>query len=97
MIRRTAYKGDTTRWALDPNKQVSYEFQFQGGIVTPGMELRIRDDRAVYKFLCLVYDSKLDKTWLELSCVMGFRAKTIDKVTKVIGLKKTKRKKAMAE
>ncbi len=93
MIRRTAYKGDTTRWALDKNKTVTYEFEFKKQLVKAGTQLKLKNDHSTYTFLCLVHDSVLDKTWLELSSNTGYYSKTIDRVSAVVGIKRSYKKK----
>lgn len=93
MIKRTKYKGSVERWALDENKHVSYEFEFQGQLVTAGMQLKLKNDHATYNFLCLVHDVRLDRTWLELSGPTGFYSKRIDRVSRIVGIKRSYAKK----
>lgn len=84
------------RWGHDPNKTVTYEFEFKGHVVKAGTQLKLKNDRTTYTFLCLVHDSRLDKTWLELIGPCGFHFKTIDRVMSVAGIKRSYRKKLKA-
>jgi hypothetical protein len=89
VIKRSGYNGSTERWAKDSNKHVTYEFTFKGTIIKPGTQLRLKDDYTTYTFACLVTDVKLNKTWMELTCSKGFRAKTIDRISRIVGVKRS--------
>lgn len=94
MIKRSRYKGSLERWALDENKHVSYELEFKGQIIKVGTQLKLKNDHTTYNFLCLVHDIKLDKTWMELSGPTGFYSKTVDRISKIVGIKRSYAKKA---
>lgn len=93
MIKREKNNVDTARWAGHPTKHVSYEFEFKGQVVTPGMHIKLKNDHAVYTFTCLVYDDRLDKTWIEVLGPYGFGAKTLDKIASIVGIKRSYKKK----
>jgi hypothetical protein len=82
VTRRTVGKNQE-RWSHDENKTVHYEFQFKNKTVLPGTTLTLKYDRTKYKFICYVYDKKLDKIWLELISPEGFKSVTMDRVSKV--------------
>ena len=96
MIRRSKYKGVTERWGMDPNKTVSYEFTFGKHVVKPGTQVKIKNDRGTYTFLCLVHNTKLDTTWLELTGPEGFKSVRIERISGIVGLKRSYKKKVAA-
>jgi len=98
MITRTTpaiYKNPANRerWALDPDKHVSYIFDFKGIEVKPGMQFKIKNERTTFTFICLVHNIKIDTTWIECQTPEGFRAVRPEKITKLVGIKKSYRRK----
>jgi hypothetical protein len=93
--RKTArkYPSNPDRWSHDENKHISYEFKFKNTVVTPGMTLTLRHDRTKYRFICLVHDSRLDKTWIELLSDEGYKSARVERVTKVLSTVKRSRAK----
>jgi hypothetical protein len=96
MIKRTRSTVPSERWALDSDKHVTYEFEFKGQLVTAGMQLKFRNDHATYTFKCMVSKLGTDVVWLELISPTGFHSKRIDQVSKVVGIKRSYKKKLVA-
>lgn len=95
MARRKTVKRDVSRWAEDPDKAVSYEFQFNGHPVKPGQKFKLKNDRLVYTFHCLVHNIKTGTSWVECVSDEGYHSFRPEKVFKLVGIKRsyTKRKK----
>lgn len=87
--RGQLYQENPERWSQDSNKCVTYEVMFKGYIMKPGTQFRIKDDRNIYTFLCLV--SKLDNgsAWIEATSIEGFKSIRPEKITGIVGLKKS--------
>jgi hypothetical protein len=86
-----------TRWASDPDKSVSYEFDFKGQLVTPGMQLKVRNERVNHTFICLVTTISTGKTWLETITPEGYRSPRIENIMSVVGVKRSYKKKVAAQ
>lgn len=89
--RRIGY--NPPRWASDPNKRVTYEFQFKSHLVRPGMQFKLKNDRTIYTFKCLVTDIVTGATWVEAISMMGFKFVRPEKIMSLVGIKKSYRKK----
>jgi len=93
MIKRTPlYKENPPRYSHDDDKVVTYEFQFKGKLVTPGMKFKIKNDRTIYTFICLVHALKADSTWVEAMSVNGSKAVRIEKISQIIVPKRSYKK-----
>jgi hypothetical protein len=92
--KKTGYNPDP--WARDPNKRVAYEFLFNGHLVTPGMQFRVKGDRIVYTFQCLVTDVVTGSTWIQAITQIGFKFPRPEKVTTLVGVKRSYKKKLAA-
>lgn len=93
MNRKVSKDYKPERWGHDPNKCVTYEFQFKKHTVTPGMKFKIKNDRTIYTFRCLVTDIVTGATWIEAMSIMGFKFLRPEKVMSLVGIKKSYRKK----
>jgi hypothetical protein len=82
--RNALYKEKPERWAADPDKYVSYEFKWKNIEVKPGVQFKLKNDRNIYTFICLVHNTKLDTTWIECSSGEGFKSVRISRVSKVL-------------
>jgi hypothetical protein len=51
------------------NLSVLYEIRVGEDTVTPGSPLKIKNRRGSYKFRCLVHNSKLDVSWVDVICM----------------------------
>jgi hypothetical protein len=87
------YSENPARWSHDANKVVTYEFSFKGKTVTAGTTVMLKFDRTQYKFICLVHDTKLDSTWLELLGADGYRSVRIDRIGRALTTTKKSRAK----
>lgn len=74
---------------------VSYELKFGQDIIRPGQPIKLKHDRATYKFRCLAHNIKLDVTWFD--CVDskegGFYSFPLEKLKGPIKPKKSRRRK----
>lgn len=93
MNKRTQIERDTSRWATDPDKAVVYEMTFKGDIIKPGQRFKIKNDRTIYTFHCLVTNIKSGTTWIECACETGYYSFRPEKMYKLVGIKKSRRKK----
>lgn len=48
---------------------VIYEIMVGADTVTPGSPLRIKNRRGTYKFRCLVHNTQLDVSWVDVICM----------------------------
>lgn len=96
MIKRTTSLLPADRWALDSGKHVTYEFEFKGQLVKSGMQLKFKNDHATYTFKCMVSKIGTDTVWLELLSSTGFHSKRVDQISKVVGIKRSYKKKLIA-
>lgn len=87
------YPVNPPRWSHDPNKVVTYEFTFRKKIVVPGMTITLKGDRTKYQFVCLVFDTKLESTWIELMSECGSRSVRLERVSNVLTTTKRSRAK----
>lgn len=93
MNKRIAlYKTNPARWANDEDKAITYEFDFKGTLVKPGMQFKLKNDRNTYIFICLVHAISLDKTWIECSSLEGFKSARIDKISRILVPKRSYKK-----
>lgn len=92
-IKRTESNFNRTRWSQDPNKTVHYEFQYGKRTVTPGTVIKLKHDRTQYRFICYVYDARLNSTWVELLSVNGYKSARIENISKVLVTTKRSRAK----
>jgi hypothetical protein len=84
-VKRTSSNSfNTARWCHDPNKTVNYEFTFNKKVVTAGTVLKLKHDRTQYRFICLVHDSRLDSTWIELLSVNGYKSARVENISQVL-------------
>lgn len=88
LAKRTKGK-ERERWDTDPNKAVSYEFDFKGQLVKPGQKFKLKNDRNVYTFHCLVHNVISGTTWIEATSTEGFHSFRPEKVFKLIGIKRS--------
>lgn len=93
MNKRDQVTRDTSRWAGDDNKVVTYEMTFKGDIIKPGQRFRIKHDRTVYTFHCLVTNIKTGSTWIECACESGFYSFRPERMYKLTGVKRSRQKK----
>lgn len=77
------------RWEGDVNKAVAYEFEFNGQIVKPGQKFKLKNDRLVYTFHCLVHNIRTGTSWIEATSENGFHSFRPEKVFKLIGIKRS--------
>ncbi|QLF83345.1 hypothetical protein SEA_NICEHOUSE_101 [Rhodococcus phage NiceHouse] len=67
------------------NKDISifYELNFNKSVITPGMLIKFKGDRTVYKFTRLVVNSKTGKEWLDVqdTTLGGWRSFYLDRLT----------------
>lgn len=47
------------------------DFYIDGELVVAGTDLKIKNDRGIYRFLRFCYNSKLDKEWVDLRSPNG--------------------------
>jgi len=81
------------RWSQRPEMLVSYEFEFKGQVVKPGMQFKVKNERTILTFTCLVHNSKLGTTWVDCLSSEGYRAVRPEKITKLVGIKRSYKKK----
>lgn len=89
------YKENPPRWGARPEMAVTYEFEFRGVTVKPGMKFKMKNDRTIFTFTCLVTNMKTQDTWIEAMTSEGFRSIRPEKVYKLIGIKKSRLKKIL--
>jgi len=77
------YPVNPPRWSHDPNKTVVYEFTWRNKNVTAGTTLRLKNDRTDYRFICLVHDSRLGTSWMELLGENGHKSARLENISKV--------------
>lgn len=54
-----------TDFAGREHLNIQFELAFETGVIKAGSVVKFRNDRGIYKFRCLVHDSKVDTTWIE--------------------------------
>lgn len=91
MTRRKATE-PTARWSKDPNKAVVYSFDFRGIEVKPGMKFRLKNDRNIYTFHCLVTNIRTGAVWIECTSPEGFFSFRPERVFKLEGIKRSYKK-----
>lgn len=87
------YPSNPARWSHDDDKHISYEFTYKKKKVTPGMTIKLKHDRTQYRFICLVTDTRLDVTWLELISDEGYKSVRLERVSAVLSTVKRSRAK----
>lgn len=87
------YPEKPERWAGDPDKVISYEFELNGKPVTPGTKFKVKGDRSTYTFVCLVHNIRLDVTWIEAMNECGFKSFRPERITSIVVPKRSYRKK----
>ncbi len=67
--RRSRVKNPDAWWQQAylgmPNIVPTYEFEFEGEMVTPKMPIKFKNTRGVYKFRCLATNIETGKTWID--------------------------------
>lgn len=54
------------------NPEISFiDFYFNGELITAGTDIRIKNDRRVYRFIRMCYNSKIDREWVDLRSPNG--------------------------
>lgn len=84
------------RWSDSPNKEVVYELLFKKELMKPGTQFKIKNDRTVYTFHCLVHNKTIDEngqevisTWIECMSNKGYRSIRPERIMKVITAKRS--------
>jgi hypothetical protein len=89
-MKSKIYKENPPRWSSRPDFIVDYEFEFKGIPIHPGTKFRIKNERTIFTFECLVTNTK-GSTWIEAISPEGFRSIRLEKIARIEG-KKSKRK-----
>ncbi len=98
-LKRTDSTGLVSSWwdnayPINEDIHVQYELSFGQDIIKPGNKIRIKNDRTIYQFRCLVHNSKLDTTWIDcISADGGWRSFRIEKLKCLVKPKKSRKRK----
>lgn len=87
--RQPLYKEKPERWSNNADKIITYDFEFKGMLVKPGMKFKIKNDRNTYTFLCMVHAIAKDLTWIECSSPEGFKSVRVDKISRILVSKRS--------
>lgn len=74
---------------------VQYELAFGKDTITPGTQIRFKNDRGYYKFRCLAHHTELDSTWIDAVNVMtgAMHSFHIARLKCIVKPKRSRRKK----
>lgn len=93
-----AWHLNETAYGFNDDICVKYELEFRGDLIKPGNLIKIKNDRATYKFRCLAHNIKLDSTWIDCMDTSNgaWRSFRIDKIKCLVKPKRSRRKKVNA-
>lgn len=92
-MKKTLYKENPPRWSARPDFIVCYEFEFKGRMVHPGMKFRIKNERTIFVFQCIVTNTE-GTTWIEAISPEGYRSVRLERISRIEG-KKSRLKKEL--
>lgn len=105
MPPKTKNTGSGLVWYLQENAYlfntnivVQYELQFKDDLIKPGNLIKIKNDRATYKFRCFAHNVVEDETWIDCMDVDrgSWHSFRIDKIKCLVKPKRSRRKKVNA-
>lgn len=68
-------------WSANDDITVQYELHFKNDVIRPGMPVRFKNERGVFKFRCLAHNIQKDVTWIDCIDKNGaWRAFYVDKL-----------------
>lgn len=94
-MKKTIVKVDATRWAKDESKTLVYELQFKNGLIVPGTKFKLKHDRSIYTFHCLVHCKRIVdgveiiSSWVECMSAEGYKSVRPERISKVMAPKRS--------
>lgn len=86
MSRKRKFEADHY---VNPNWDISYEYQLGKDILKPGMKIKIKKEHGEFIFQRVVHHKEKDVMWVDCYSKSGYRAFYVDRVKCVV---KPKRK-----
>jgi hypothetical protein len=74
---------------------VSYEFEFNGEVIRPKTEIKMKNMRGKFKFRCIATNVRTGSSWIDcVDCESGeWRSFRVEKLKCIVKPKKSRRKK----
>lgn len=78
---------------VNPNWEISYEYQYGRDLIKPGMKIKIKQEHGEFVFQRVVHHKEKDVMWIDCYSRSGYRAFYIDRLKKVVKPKRKYEKK----
>jgi hypothetical protein len=81
-----------------PHIETDFNYQFGNDVITPGMKIRIKHKRGIFKFRCVAHNSITGTSWIDvIEEHAAFRSFRLSEIREVVKPRRPRRKRTVAK